>query len=187
MARPARTASQVLHAAKHRDIPTRRENWAEAEFQGGAKSVITTRSGHVLLSDEPPGFAGGAGGDNTGPTPTGLLAAAFAADTPVLTQRIAREMEIDIVAMRARVTIVWNPQGIAGVEGISPAPAQALAHVRLTTDAKPAAIARLRAAYERRCPLYNLFRNSGCQIAETWHVDTPPKKSDSFRKTDKGK
>jgi len=138
--------------------------------QGGAKSVVTTRSGHVLLSDEPPGFAGGAGGENTGPTPTGLLAAAFAADIPVLTHRIAREMKITIVSMRARVTIAWNPRGIAGVAEISPAPAEAFAEVWIETDAKASIIGDLRAAYERRCPLYNLFRNSGCRVTETWHV-----------------
>ena len=38
------------------------------------------RRGHVLVSDEPAGFAGGAGGENAGPTPTGFLVAAFAAE-----------------------------------------------------------------------------------------------------------
>ena len=125
----------------------------------------------LLLADEPPGFAGGDGGTNTGPTPTGLLAAAFAADIPVLAQRIAREMDIEIAAMRARVTIAWNPRAIAGAPGLNPAPYEAEAVVWLTTGATRAAIARLRAAYERRCPLYNLFRNSGCKVAETWHIE----------------
>ena len=35
-------------------IPERRENWAEAEFKGGAKSVVTLRDGHVMIADEPP-------------------------------------------------------------------------------------------------------------------------------------
>src|SRR3954467_14440891 len=65
-------------------IPERRENWAEAEFKGKAKSVITLRDGHVMISDEPPGFAGGFGGENAGPTPTGFLVAAFVADIPAM-------------------------------------------------------------------------------------------------------
>jgi uncharacterized OsmC-like protein len=151
-------------------IPARRENWAEAVFQGGAKCVVTTRSGHVLLSDEPAGFPGGAGGANTGPTPTGLLASAFAADIPVMVQRIARELGIEIAGMRARVTIAWNPRVIAGIADGSPAPAEALSEIWLSTSAAPKAVARLREEYERRCPLYNLFRQSGCRMTEVWKI-----------------
>ena len=93
------------------EIPARRENWAEAEFKGGARSIDTLKSGHVLVADEPPGFAGGAGGENSGPTPTGFLVAAFAADIPAMLNRIARELGIEIVSLRARVQIAWNPRG----------------------------------------------------------------------------
>ncbi len=152
-------------------IPSRRENWAEAVYQGGAKSVVATRSGHVLVSDEPAGFAGGASGENTGPTPTGLLAAAFAADIPVMLSRLARELGIDIKSMRARVTIAWNPRVIAAIEEGSPAPREAVSEIWVDTKAPRRALARLRAEYERRCPLYNLFRASGCRMTEKWHVE----------------
>ena len=75
------------------DYPETRENWAEAEFKGRAKSVITLRDGHVMIADEPPGFVGGFGGENAGPTPTGFLAAAFAADIPAMLNRIAKPEE----------------------------------------------------------------------------------------------
>jgi hypothetical protein len=154
------------------EIPARRENWAEAVSQDGARCVISTRSGHVLVSDEPPGFVGGAGGTNTGPTPTGLLAAAFAADIPVIVRRIAGELAIDVEAIRARVTIAWNPRGIAGAAGISPAPFEAVSEIWLRTGADRPAMARLQAAYESRCPLYALFRNSGCRMTDRWHVES---------------
>lgn len=156
--------------AKTDEIPARRENWAEAEFKGGAKSVIALKSGHVLVSDEPAGFPGGAGGENAGPTPTGFLVAAFAADIPVILHRIARERGIALDAIRARVTIAWNPRGIAGLEDASPTPFEAVSAVTLTTAAPDAEIAALRAAYERRCPLYNLLRKSGCRMIEDWTV-----------------
>lgn len=152
-------------------IPERRENWAEAVSHGGAKCVIATRSGHVLVSDEPPGFAGGAGGENTGPTPTGLLAAAFAADIPVIVQRIARELAVDLSGVRARVTIAWNPRGIAGEPDVNPAPYEAVSEIWLKTSADAAVLARLQAGYESRCPLRALFRNSGCRMAERWHIE----------------
>ncbi len=158
-------------ASAAREIPERRENWAEAVSQGGAKCVITTRSGHVLVSDEPPGFAGGTGGENVGPTPTGLLATAFAADIPVIVRRIARELAIELAGVRARVTIAWNPRGIAGTANISPAPYEAVSEIWLDTNASTAVLAQLQAAYEKRCPLRALFSNSGCRMVDRWHIE----------------
>ena len=152
------------------EIPVRRENWAEAEFTGGARSVITLKSGHVLVADEPPGFAGGTGGENSGPTPTGFLVAAFAADIPAMLNRIAREFGIKIVSLRARVEIAWNPRGIAGADGIEPIPFEAISDIWLDAPADHAAIGRMRAAFERRCPLHNLFRKAGCRMIDNWHL-----------------
>ena len=153
------------------EIPTRRENWAEAEFKSGAKSIVTLRSGHVLVADEPPGFAGGLGGENCGPTPTGFLAAALASDIPSMLNRIARELGLTIVSLRARVLIAWNPRGIAGAEGIEPTPYEAVSDIWLDSSGDHAAIASMRAAYELRCPLYNIMRKSGCRMIDNWHVE----------------
>jgi uncharacterized OsmC-like protein len=151
------------------DIPERRENWAEAEFVHGAKSVITLRSGHVLVADEPAGFAGGVGGDNVGPTPTGFLVAAFAADIPAMLNRIARELAVDIQSLRARVQIAWNPRAIAGIApGIEPIPFEAVTDIWIAVS-DPAALEKMRREYEKRCPLYNLFRKAGCNMVERWH------------------
>lgn len=152
------------------DIPERRENWAEAVFTGGARSVIALKSGHVLVADEPPGFAGGAGGENAGPTPTGFLVAAFAADIPVVLQRIARERGIALEDLSARVTIAWNPRGVAGIDDIEPTPFEAVSDVAFRTSAPDSEIEAMKAAYERRCPLFNLLRKSGCRMLENWRV-----------------
>lgn len=150
------------------DIPNRRENWAEAEFKGGAKSILTLRSGHVLVADEPPGFAGGTGGENSGPTPTGFLVAAFAADIPAIMNRIAREKGIEIVSLKARVQIAWNPRTIAGLDAGDPIPFEAVTDIWISTRGGPAE--SMKADYERRCPLHNLFRKAGCRIVDNWHV-----------------
>ena len=159
-----------MSATELADIPARRENWAEAEFTGGARSIVTLKSGHVLVADEPPGFAGGTGGENSGPTPTGFLVAAFAADIPAMLNRIARETGIEIVSLRARVKIAWNPRGIAGADGIEPVPFEAISDIWLKSPADHTAIERMKSAYERRCPLHNLFRKAGCRMIENWHV-----------------
>jgi uncharacterized OsmC-like protein len=153
------------------DYPETRENWAEAQFEGRAKCTITTRSGHTLFADEPPGFAGGAGGDNAGPTPSGLLAAAFAADIPVMLARIASELGLTISAMRAKVSIEFSPRGIAGFPGYEPRMLKATSDIWIAPAADPAMIAALQAQYLRRCPLYALFKNSGCTMIEHWHIE----------------
>jgi len=151
-------------------IPERRENWAEAQYVSGAKSVITVRSGHVLVADEPAGFAGGLGGENTGPTPTGLLCSALAADIPSMLGRLARELGVEIKSLRARVQIAWNPRGIAGAEGIEPTPFEAVSDIWIETTGERSHIERMRAAYEKRCPLYNIMRKAGCRMVDNWHV-----------------
>ena len=151
-------------------IPERRENWAEAEFKGGAKSVITVRSGHVLVADESPGFAGGLGGENAGPTPTGFLVSALAADIPSMLGRLAREQKVEIVSLKARVQIAWNPRGIAGAEGIEPTPYEAVSDIWIEISGDRAAVERMREAYERRCPLYNIMKKAGCRMIDNWHV-----------------
>ena len=119
------------------DIPERRENWAEATSLGAAKCLIALKNGHILVADEPAGFAGGAGGENAGPTPTGFLAAAFAADIPVVVRRIALKMGVEVQEVKARVTISWNPRVIAGLVDGDPSLQEAMADVWLKSTAPP--------------------------------------------------
>lgn len=153
------------------DYPETRENWAEAVFEGRARCSVTVKSGHTLISDEAAGFAGGAGGTNAGPTPSGLLVAAFAADIPVMLQRIANEIELEIKAMRARVSIEYSPRGIAGFSGYDPGMSKAVSDIWIATDGADAVVADLKAQYLRRCPLYALFKNSGCTMIDNWHIE----------------
>jgi uncharacterized OsmC-like protein len=153
------------------EYPEFRENWAEAMFEGRARSTVTIKSGHTLISDEAPGFAGGAGGTNAGPTPSGLLVAAFAADIPVMLARIAKEIDLDIKAMRAKVSIEYSPRGIAGFPGYDPSMRKAVSDIYITTNGEPAKVEDLKAQYLCRCPLYTLFKNSGCAMIENWHIE----------------
>ena len=152
-------------------IPERREAWAMADFEGRARCVITVKGGHTLITDEPADLAGGLGGDNAGPTPLGYLVAAFAADIPVVLERIAREMQMTISAMRAKTTIVYNPRGIRGLPGYEPTPHEAVSDIWLTTRADAEALAALQAQYEQRCPVYNILRKSGCRMIDNWHIN----------------
>jgi uncharacterized OsmC-like protein len=152
------------------DYPEIRENWAEAVFEGRARCAVTVKSGHTLISDEAPGFAGGAGGSNAGPTPSGLLVAAFAADIPVMLQRIANEIDLEIKSMKAKVSIEYSPRGIAGLPGYHPGMLKAVSDIWIVSAGPDALIEELKSQYLRRCPLYALFKTSGCTMVDNWHV-----------------
>ena len=94
------------------------------------------------------------------------------ADIPAMLNRIARELGIEIVSLRARVQIAWNPRGIAGADGIEPVPFEVISDIWLTSPADQTAIERMKSAYERRCPLHNLFRKAGCRMVGNWHVES---------------
>jgi len=152
------------------DYPEIRENWAEAVFEGRARCAVTVKSGHTLISDEAPGFAGGAGGSNAGPTPSGLLVAAFAADIPVMLQRIANEIDLEIKSMKAKVSIEYSPRGIAGLPGYDPGMSKAVSDIWIVTEGATPLVEELKSEYLRRCPLYALFKNSGCAMVDNWHI-----------------
>jgi hypothetical protein len=79
-------------------------------------------------------------------------------------------MQIEISTMRAKTTIVYNPRGIRGLPGYEPTPHEAVSDIWLTTSAGVEALDELKAQYERRCPVYNILRKSGCRMIDNWHI-----------------
>jgi hypothetical protein len=100
-----------------------------------------------------------------------LLAAAFAADIPVMLQRIANEIGLEITAMRAKVSIEYSPRGIAGFPGYTPNMLKAVSDIWVVTDGPEPLVEELKSQYLRRCPLYALFKNSGCSMVDNWNID----------------
>ena len=73
--------------------------------------------------------------------------------------------------MRAKVSIEYSPRGIAGFPGYDPLMQKAVSDIYIATDGEPAKIEDLKAHYLHRCPLYALFKNSGCAMIENWHIE----------------
>ena len=70
-------------------------------------------------------------------------------------QRIANELDLKIVSMRAKVSIEFSPRGIAGFPGYEPAPTKAVSDIWITTDAPAPAIEELKTQYSdgARCTI----------------------------------
>ncbi len=150
-----------------KELPEKTDNWAEADFKGHAKSIVTVKSGHSLIVDEPKRL----GGTDAGPSPTGYLVASLAGCTAVILERVAKDAKLEIESLRVKSTIHYSPRGIAGQEGYEARPTEAVSEVWLKIGAGPQQVEDLKKQYFRRCPLYGLFQASGCKMTDIWHVN----------------
>ena len=150
-----------------KELPETTENWAEADFKGHAKSVVTVKGGHTMVVDEPRRL----GGSDEGPSPTGYLVTSLAGCTAVILERCAKEAKLEIGSLKVKSTIVYSPRGIAGQEGYRSNPSEARSEIWLEVEASDEQVEALKADYFRRCPVYNLFRASGCAMKDVWRVN----------------
>jgi len=154
-------------AIRVKELPEATENWAEADFKGHAKSVVTVKGGHTMIVDEPKRL----GGSGAGPSPTGYLVTSLAGCTAVILERCAKDAKLEIESLRVKSTIVYSPRGIAGLEGCKSNPSEAVTEVWLRIPATVGQIEALKVNYLERCPVYNLFKASGCKMTDSWHVN----------------
>ncbi len=154
-------------AIRPKELPETTENWAEADFKGHAKSVVTVKGGHTLIVDEPKRL----GGSDEGPSPTGYLVSSLAGCTAVIVERCAKDAGLEISSMKVKSTIVYSPRGIAGQEGYKSNPSEAITDLWMKIDADADQIEALKADYFKRCTIYNLFAESGCTMTDNWHVN----------------
>ena len=154
-------------AIRPKEIPETTENWAEADFKGHSKSVVTLMRGYTLVMDEPKHL----GGSGEGPSPMDYQATSLAGCTAVMLERCARDAKLEIGSLKVKSAIVYSPRGIAGREGYQSHPTEAHSEIWLEIDADHEQIEALKAEYSRRCPVYNLYKASGCAMREVWHVN----------------
>ena len=154
-------------AIRAKELPETTDNWAEADFKGHAKSVVTVKGGHTMIVDEPKRL----GGSDEGPSPTGYLVTSLAGCTAVILERVMKDAKLEVESLKVKSTIVYSPRGIAGQEGYKSNPSEAVTDVWFKTSATPEQVEVAKVDYFRRCPVYNLFAASGCKMTDNWHVN----------------
>lgn len=154
-------------AVRMKELPETTENWAEADFKGHAKSIVTVKGDHTLIVDEPKRL----GGSDSGPSPLAYLAASLAGCTAVIVERCVKDAKLEIKSMKVKSTIIYSPRGIGGVEGYKSNPSEAITDVWIKIGATPGQVEAIKADYMKRCPVYNLFSASGCKMTDNWHVN----------------
>lgn len=120
---------------------------------------------HVLPIDEPKER----GGTDTGATPLEVLLSSLAGCTNVISNRIAKEMEVEIEIKTIKVIGSLDMNVLAGnaVDSVFP-------RIHLNVEVKSAAgeqaIDELKKKLAQRCPVSVLLRQAGSEIIEQWSI-----------------
>ena len=109
-----------------------------------------------------------AGGDNSAPTPMEYVIAALNGCLAVVIQTVAEEQsfQLDGAAFDSKGLI--DQRGVEGTAGVSPQFQEVTAEIRLQTPEPPNRLDALKDEVLRRCPAFNLLRDSGIDLQVRW-------------------
>lgn len=124
--------------------------------------------GHTLIVDEPIEREG----TDQGASPLEYLVTSLAGCTNVISNRIAKDMGIDIVSMTVDVVADLDARVLAG-ETVDVAFPEVRITVGVISPDGAAKFAELRRRLESTCPVSVLFSQAGSRIVHDWTV-TPP-------------
>ena len=133
-------------AIRPKELPEKSENWAEADFRGHAKSVVTVKSGHTVIVDEPRRLGG-----------------SLAGCTAVIVDRVARDMKPKVESLKVKSTIVYSPRGIAGQEGCPSQPIEAASGCGFGSTRTPGRSRRSRRTAAAAVPAATCSRRPGAR------------------------
>jgi len=137
----------------------------EGKWQGGVKSEIFVRDFATIVMDEPVEL----GGADEGPNPMEFVLAALSGCTSVMISLIAQEKDFKFKNVDFKNTGILDLRGLKGVEGVSPHFQKVRFDVIFDTEESDERIEELKQEVERRCPVYNLIKDSGAEIQAKWY------------------
>lgn len=135
-------------------------------WQGQLRTDIATR-GFTFTVAEPEGL----GGDDSGPNPLEYVLGGFQGCIGVVVEVVARERGIPLTDLRTNVSGTIDLRGFGGVPGVSPSFREIAGSVQVTASIDETTFEGLVAEVERRCPLYNLFRDAGVTPDIRWSLN----------------
>lgn len=140
----------------------------EGECQTDTRTEITARGISVTL-DEP--IANG--GTNLGHMPMEALAVALIGCTNVISHKIAKANDIEILKMSVRADVTANSTGTRMIaETDIPFPEVTL-HIGLTTGADDDKVDILKRGLPRYCAISKVLQQAGTKMNEIWTIKRP--------------
>lgn len=109
-----------------------------------------------------------AGGTNEAPTPMDYVLASFNGCVLIIIERVAQEIGFSFRNLKAHSVGIVDRRGALGADGVSPHFQQVKNTIWFGTDESDGRIEQLKEIVEKRCPVYNLFKDAGVEIELNW-------------------
>lgn len=140
----------------------------EGECQTDTRTVITARDIPVTL-DEPIA----SGGTNLGHMPMEALIVALIGCTNVISNKIARANDIEILDMSVRADATANSAGTRLIEETDIPFPEITLHIALTSGSDDGKIDILKRDLPRYCAISKVLQQAGTKVTEVWTVTRP--------------
>jgi uncharacterized OsmC-like protein len=149
------------------DAPQIKTVKAEGHWKGQFRTDLDVRDFRFVAA-EPEKL----GGNNEGPTPMEYVLGALNGCLGVVVELVAKEQGIPLHDLKISSSGVVDQRGLFGTADVSPQFQSVDVAVTLTTSAPLAKLAPLQQQVLKRCPVYNLIRDSKARIDIAWTIDS---------------
>lgn len=109
-----------------------------------------------------------AGGTNEAPTPMDYVLGSFNGCVLIIIERVAKELDFSFRNLKAHSIGIVDRRGVLGAEGVSPHFQKVENTIWFETEESEERIEQLKEIVEKRCPVYNLFKDAGVEIELNW-------------------
>jgi uncharacterized OsmC-like protein len=138
---------------------------AEGEWKGDYRTNLDVRDFRFVIA-EPEKI----GGNNEGPTPMEYVLGALNGCLNVVIELVAKERGIALRSLHVSSSGRVDQRGLFGTADVSPQFQSVDVDVTGTATASASQLADLQQTVLRRCPVYNLIRDSKARIDVTWNL-----------------
>ncbi len=111
------------------------------------------------------------GGSDAAPTPMEYVAGALSGCLSIVVEMIAAEQGVALSGIAVESEGRVDQRGLFGTAPVSPHFEAVDVTVRLATAAPAERLEPLKAAVLKRCPVYNLLKDSGARVRIDWRVE----------------
>ena len=140
-----------------------------ARNEGRLRTVVTTRDGLSLVTDEPVSR----GGSGSAPTPLETVIGALCGCSAVTFERAARELGLAYDGIEFDAAYRLDRRGLLGEAAVRPYFETVDVDARVQTAAPAALLAEVVEVTEHRCPVRNLLVDAGVALTIGWSAIAP--------------
>lgn len=140
---------------------------AEGQWKGSMRTDLSVRDFNFVIA-EPEKI----GGKNEAPTPMEYVLGALNGCLSVVIELVAKEHGIALRDLHISSSGLVDQRGLFGTADVSPQFQSVDVNVAGAMDAPQHQLAEFQQTVLKRCPVYNLIRDSKARIAVTWNLNS---------------